>query len=196
MPLFAELSTSQLFLVGLLATSMFMLFHTRRRWQQTAQRRPVEKSSTTSQRWDKSHTAASPADVREWEIEVHEFARDVSARIDSKLAALEHLMRAAHHETLRLEAAIARSQGISSATEGPVSGAAVEFAPVSQAQQLHEAARSSARSVHSSLAPKPHLERPYARIYALSDAGSTSQQIAAQTGTPLGEVELILGLRQ
>ncbi len=149
MPLFAELSTQHLFLIGLLATSMFMLFHTRRRWQQSTERRPVEKLLPASQRWDKPHTAALPGDAREWEVQMHEFARDLSARIDSKMAALEHLMRAAHHETLRLEAALARSQGNSPPHEGAITGGAVEFTPISQAQQLHEATRSSPRSAPS-----------------------------------------------
>jgi hypothetical protein len=195
MQLFAELSPSHLFLAALLATSLLMLYHTRRRWQQAAQSRPVEKPAAAHQRWDKSHTAQSPAELRQWEVQVHEFARDVSARIDSKMAALEHLMRAAHHETLRLEAAIAKAQG-SLSPEAPPAPAAVEFTPVSQARVLEQTVRNAARITPPQLPPKPHMERPYARIYCLADEGRTSQQIAAETEMPLGEVELILGLRQ
>jgi hypothetical protein len=111
------------------------------------------------------------------------------------MAALEHLMRAAHHETLRLEAAIAKAQG-SAPPEESAAPAAVEFTPVSQARVLEQTVRNTARGATPQLVPKPHIDRPYARIYSLADEGRTSQQIAAETGTPLGEIELILGLRQ
>jgi hypothetical protein len=195
MPLFAELSASHLSLAGLLATSMLMLIHTRRRWQQAAQHRPPDKTPAARQRWDKPHTAFSPAEMRQWEVQIHEFAREVTARIDSKMAALEHLMRSAHHETLRLEAAIAKAHGSEPAADAAAS-AAVEFTPVSQAQVLKQAVRSAAQGTAAAVAARPHLERPYEQIQALADEGRSSQQIAAEIGTPLGEVELILSLRQ
>jgi hypothetical protein len=194
MPLFAQLSLSHLFLAGLLATSLFVLYRTRRKFQQTSSPR-WQAEPNAPQRADKSHTAAAPAEVREWEVQFHELARDVSARIDSKMAALAHLLRAAHHETLRLEAAIGRAQAASLLPAEPPA-AAMEFSQASQAEVLQQAARSGERRSMPHAAPKPNLERPTARIYALADAGHSSRRIALETGVPQGEVELILGLRR
>jgi hypothetical protein len=46
------------------------------------------------------------------EVELHEQARELLARIDSKAAALEHLLRLATAEADRLEAAIRRAEAL------------------------------------------------------------------------------------
>ena len=106
MHLLAQLSTSHLFTAGLLATSALILFQTNRRWQRAAS----SKSSTRSPEPRRKSHEVKPVETGTWEVQMHEYARDVTARIDSKMAALEHLMRAAHLETERLESAIARAE--------------------------------------------------------------------------------------
>jgi hypothetical protein len=110
MLLFAQFSTSQLFLVGLFVTSGLMLYQAQRRWQRVAPARPSGRFAEASRRWHEPHASQAPAEVKKWQVETHELAREVTARIDSKMAALEHLMRAAHRETLRLEATIAQAR--------------------------------------------------------------------------------------
>ena len=44
--------------------------------------------------------------------------------------------------------------------------------------------------------PAPGSLQPYADIWALADGGLSPAAIASRTGTPVGQVELILGLRQ
>jgi hypothetical protein len=189
MHLLAQFSASQLFLVGLLVTSGLMLYHAQRRWQRVAPARPTGRFAEAAQRWQRPHPAQTPADVKQWEVQTHELAREVIARMDSKMAALEHLMRAAHQETLRLEAAIADARAAGLREES------ANFTPITQAQRLEDAARGMTRSERDAAVPKPHFERPTPRIHALADGGIPAAQIAAETGTPLGEVELILGLR-
>lgn len=46
------------------------------------------------------------------EVELHERARELIARIDSKAAALEHLLRAAAVEAERLEEAVRRAESL------------------------------------------------------------------------------------
>jgi hypothetical protein len=54
-------------------------------------------------------TAALP-ELAQTEVELHERARELLARIDSKAAALEHLLRLAAAEADRLEEAIRRME--------------------------------------------------------------------------------------
>jgi hypothetical protein len=44
-------------------------------------------------------------------------------------------------------------------------------------------------------AEKPRGDRRYGEIYGLADAGCDAAEISRRLGTPVGEVELILGLR-
>ena len=43
--------------------------------------------------------------------------------------------------------------------------------------------------------PSPEAVRPYREVWDLADSGHNAEAIAARTGTPVGQVELILGLR-
>ena len=192
MPLLAEINTSQLFLCGLLGTAGFILFQTQRRMRQVGrQEKSAAKSSLSIKAG--SHNAA-PAELKNWQVDMHDFAREVSARIDSKLAALEHLTRAAHHECARLEAAIARAQQLDGMLpETPL--ADVEYVPTSQARALEEQAGQSPRM--STVPPpkqKPATDRPVREIRSLADAGLDLQAIAERVELPIGEVELILSL--
>jgi hypothetical protein len=40
------------------------------------------------------------------------------------------------------------------------------------------------------------LKERYAAIWALADKGATLEQMARATGQPIGQIELILGLRR
>lgn len=172
-----------------------ILFQTQRRWQRSLQSKPMSKYSPNHQHSAKPVPASAPAEIKQWELRVHDLARETLARIDSKMAALEHLIRAAHHESLRLEAAISQARAAGLAAHAPHTAGAVEFTPLNQAHMLQEAARANSPESRQAEIPKPHLKRPNAEIFALADAGVSLHQIAARTGTPEGEVELILALR-
>jgi hypothetical protein len=181
--LLAQLQPSHWFIAALLVAIGTVLYRSQRTARQSL--RPNAAPRT-------AQPANPHADSRQWEVEMHELARDLSARIDSKLAVLEQLIRAAHHETLRLETAIAeagRMAGVETAPELR----AVEFQPASnQARRLEEQTRRP-QAARSNAAGS--TDRPYDRIYALADRGCHVQQIAEQVACPVGEVELILGLR-
>lgn len=192
--LLAQFSPSPLFLAGLFATSALILFQTQRRWRRFLHSKPMSKYNPTDDRCAKPAPSTAPPNIKQWELQMHDLARETLARIDSKMAALEHLIRAAHHESLRLEAAISQARAAGIAAESPPESGAVEFTPLNQAHQLQEAARANSPDVRPEI-PKPHLKRPHAEIFALADADVALPQIASRTGTPEGEVELILALR-
>ena len=197
MPLLAEINTSQLFLCGLLGTAGFILFQAQRRMRQVG--RQAKSASPGSLATKAGAHNAAPPELKTWQVDMHEFAREVSARIDSKLAALEHLTRAAHHECARLEAAIARAQQLEGmlpdAGLAASSLAEVEYVPTSQARALEEEAGQTPRS--PSVPPPKHRpapDRPVREIQSLAEAGLDLQAIADRVELPIGEVELILSL--
>jgi len=103
------------------------------------------------------HTAAPP-EVANWEVHMHETARDLMGQLDSKMRALQALTAEADRAAARLEAALDRSD-------------------------------------EPQLADQP-AESRREEIYTLSDYGYDAVEIARRLGSPVGEVELILGLRK
>jgi len=113
----------------------------------------------------------APADVLRWEVQMHETARELSATLDSKMRALQALTAEADRAAARLEAAIAR---VAEANESP---------PHDADESPPEAAvRRQARE---------HQEE----IFTLADYGLDAGGIASRVGIPVGEVQLVLGLR-
>lgn len=196
MSLLAELQTSHWFLALLMFAAMTILYRSQRRVSPNRSAGRLD-NSTAKSAAAAAKAAASPAERTQWETDLHDFARDVTARIDSKLAALEHLLRAAHHETLRLEAAIAQAnQCAEIAVHQPAHATVEPLSASHQAHRLEEIRRQHQSLPHISDGKPPVTDRSYARIYALADSQSGVQDIAAQVGRPVGEVELILSLRQ
>jgi hypothetical protein len=129
--------------------------------------------------------------IEQWEVRMHEVARELSARLDSKIMAVELLVREAQEQIARWERLQATAG--QSATP-PVASGPSEAAPAAHSgTQAAALARSSQQRPH--VLARPHSRR-HQEVYALSDAGQSSAQIAAQLGSPIGEVELILGLRR
>jgi hypothetical protein len=58
---------------------------------------------------ERQYTAV-PEDLTRWEVEMHDTARQLSGQLDSKLAALGHLVREADRAAARLEAALSATR--------------------------------------------------------------------------------------
>lgn len=128
---------------------------------------------------------------------MHDLARELSGKLDSKIRVLELLIREANEAAARLEAAVrsevsvknsgrpvhsdTSSRGTRSALEAP--GRPQPISP------LATAAIDAKKPLK--IANNPRFER----IYALADAGMSATTIANQIGSQVGEVELILSLR-
>jgi hypothetical protein len=54
----------------------------------------------------KGHHLDSPDELVRWEVEMHEIARELSARLDTKIGVLAQLIRDADRASDRLEAAL------------------------------------------------------------------------------------------
>jgi hypothetical protein len=114
--------------------------------------------------------AGAPESIVRWEVEMQELARDLKAEIDSKMAALGHLIRDADRAAGRLEKALASV----SFDDGDSAGA--ERAPPEPRARASEALRDE--------------------VCLLADYGFSADDIASRLSTPIGQIELILRLRE
>jgi hypothetical protein len=140
----------------------------------------------------------------EWEVQMHEMAREMTGQLTSKMAALEHLIREADRAAARLEAALGAAsrrhegESVHEARQEPRAPGPQEPlpAPASQADALKPGAAGVARVQEDRLAERPSRERRHEEVYTLADYGYDAPEIARRLATPVGEIELILGLRQ
>jgi len=125
-------------------------------------------------------TLDAPPDVLRWEVQMHETARDLSAQLDSKMSALQALIADADRAAARLETAMARSADLLPS----------DSSPPTQAEALGPSrVVDAAEDGHSP--SSQHREE----IYLLADYGLDAAAIASRVGLPIGEVELMLSLR-
>ena len=141
----------------------------------------------------------------QWEVDMHETARELKAQLDSKMRALQALIAEADRAASRLEATLKtrHNKDDTPSSNRPRSGGSPLFnpkgglpsmqekkpagLPANQAQALRPAPPPTALEV------SPQRNRQ--EIYALADHGLSDSAIAQRIGMPVGEVELILSLR-
>ena len=90
--------------VGILLRRSRKFFSAKARWQREQQSVPAAmvepvKRAAAPTNLDK------PISAQRWEVEMHEIARELMAQMDSKMIALQHLVRDADAAAARLEAA-------------------------------------------------------------------------------------------
>lgn len=129
----------------------------------------------------------APDSLARWEVQMHETARELSARIDNKLQALNHLIDLADTASARLESLVDRAT-TPSATATP--GETTSHHPT-LGRGLQPPDKPDPSDATSHLSTKPSET-----IYALADSGQSPPDIAGQVNLPLQEVQLILSLRQ
>jgi hypothetical protein len=187
-----------LFLGALVVTIFILLIRVQRYYGRPRAPQPSWPSPHRETPGEQGRRSAEPAPMLNWEVEMHETARKLSAQLDSKMGALEQLIREADRAAARLEAALAAGRGGKSPSRwGPAPadappsspGGPPEPTPVSQAEALRSAGSADVPAAH------PPAERRYEEIYTLADYGLAPSEIAHRVGSPVGEVELILSLR-
>ena len=179
MPLLAESSVITWGCMAvLLGVCGFLLLRTQRYFARQAGsgfpvQAPQPQREASLQREPLAGSAAS------WEVEMHELARELSGRLDSKMGALEQLIRDADRAAARLEAAL-RATAVQARPSD-------EAPPSSQAEAL----------LPGRAGPSAQAEPGrYDEIYLLADYGHPASEIAQRVGLPIGEIELILSLRK
>ena len=111
------------------------------------------------------------------EVQLYERERDVSARLDSKMGVLQHLIHQAQNEITRLEAVITQTKQIGTGEAGAPDIGTLVSAPPPSVDPMASGAHNAA-------------------IYALADQGMSAVTIAHHVGMPLDKIEAILGERK
>jgi hypothetical protein len=129
----------------------------------------------------------APAPYAKWEVRLHDLGREITARIDSKLSALQALTKLAHQAAERLEIAAAHAAEVETERYGSSTLDDIE-------RRLHEFTFEIGQPAPSP-APKPQPLDPVESLRRvvknLLESGLTAEEIAAQTEMPLGEVEFL-----
>ncbi len=137
------------------------------------------------------HHLDAPPEVARWEVQMHETARELSATLDSKMRALQALIAEADRAAARLEAAGAESPHATRQPDPP------DHQPATQAEALRPSGGSGpGADADAESTRRPSARRCQEEIYTLADYGVDALEIARRVGSPVGEVELILGLRE
>lgn len=169
-------------LAGLVLAIGLLLFRVQR---QLGLRRRADAGHLAAARVEGRGRIAMPApdDVVAWQVEMQELARELAAQLDSKMVALQQLIRDADRASARLEAALA--------AEGDGCGEGLAEEQCRPQAAAHDAGPPPAST------PRDPAERDrYEEIYTLCDYGFSPQEIAGRVGNTAGEVELILALRK
>jgi len=161
-----------------------------------------------------AHHLEAPREMVQWEVQMHELARELRAQLDTKMRVLQHLIGEADRAAARLESALAAASDgqrqpeplsqVSPAISGDDSGFWLgESRIAGQAEGLKAAGadsqplreRQNVQDLDLS-AEKPPPAQRYQEVYALADGGLDAPEIAQRVGIPVGEIELILSLRK
>jgi hypothetical protein len=189
-------SAQVIFLLGLCVVIVVLLMRSKRYFRQVTQYQvPAARPARKLERPNAS--SAPPRGYEKWEVAMHDLARELSGKLDSKIRVLELLIREADEAAARLEAAVRSEDSVKksgrpvpSDTSSRGTRAALE-APV-RPQPVFPAVKAPIDAKKPlKIANNPRFER----IYALADAGMSAPTIANQIGSQVGEVELILSLR-
>src|ERR1700678_803971 len=103
----AAVETSTLLALGGIFLLWFAFKRLGRRPAKLSSQLPVSRPASPVQAAD-SHHLDAPATVVRWEVAMHETARDLMGRLDSKIVIVERLTREASLAAARLEAVLRR----------------------------------------------------------------------------------------
>ena len=106
MLLLAKIPSEVLFAVAMGVLTMLLLRMSLRRYRQTKDNRILAQLPRPEQSSKKSGLDA-PDNIARWEVHMHDRARELSAQLDSKMLALQHLTASAARQAERLEKAVA-----------------------------------------------------------------------------------------
>jgi hypothetical protein len=160
--------TTGLFLLGMMLIIMAVLRGTKKNMKASKARRLQNDALCVNDTIELRPFTDKPAQLLRWEVEMHDLARDISARLDSKIALLQKLLIAAEEREKHLAGLLAKAAPDAAASAGAL--AQVNAAPlVIKQDRLGE-------------------------IYRLADEGRSSCEIAQRVHSAVGDVELILSL--
>jgi hypothetical protein len=200
MPSLFEEGASTLLLLGgmaLVIGYLLMRYHLYTRRQPRAD---APRSFAKPDPKPRDYDPGKPDDVARWEVHMHDTARELAAMLDSKMAALQELIREADAANQRLKTTLAAEE--KAASQIPFSAIGSDVAQGAEPKPKSSGGGVGFNPFRSK--PKPpeedqpqpqSMEARFEQICELADRGSSADEIASRVGVPVGEVQLILGLR-
>ncbi|HVX59050.1 MAG TPA: hypothetical protein VHC19_00565 [Pirellulales bacterium] len=182
-----------LFLLGVVLASSILLLRSLRRTRRSSSASLPQTHSPARGGSAANRLQALP-ELQRWEVQMHETARELTARIDNKLRLLEQLIRDADERIARLET-LDDGANQSEAAEDDSVIPLSQYSGVASPNASPSGCESAAAEMPQRPSKALSASRRSEEIYALADAGRNSAEIASQLNSPVGEVELILGLR-
>lgn len=187
MYLLANNASSGMLAAGMLIIIFLLLRRSRRYVAKTKKKTQPETRRKLADARKSTPLLDAPPEILRWHVEMHETTRELKAELDSKMGALQALIRMAAEETARLEAAISRAEQLGISPR-PDSLTAIE--ELSGGDGL-EGVLESVEPLSSS----DDLSARRDAVYQLADQGLAAVAIARSIGAPLGDVELLMSLR-
>jgi hypothetical protein len=144
---------------------------------------------------------ADTATVEKLEVRLHEFARQVEARIHTRMAVLDRLIVDAEREIVRLQQVLGKGEDLPEPeSTSEQSQEKTHEQPGPEILRYDPAARGP---VKPSRAPQREPERSAAEraeglnplVYQLADSGLSPEQIGRYLHQPADDVQMTLGLR-
>ena len=174
-----------LLLAAVLAVTSMLLIRIRRHVRRQKKSRPGLVRTDRPKTGERGHHLGLPPEAMNWEVDMHQTARDLSAQLDSKMSALGHLIREADRASARLETALEAAR---SHVQSPAQAESLEAAETTDSHP-------DSTPADGSPGEEATGQRAHEELYTLADYGFDTREIARRLGIPIGEVELILGLR-
>jgi hypothetical protein len=104
---FPEISSTQIIVLGaVFAVTTVLLMRTSRYFSRPKSPEPSWSSVGRREKSNAGHSADMPQEMASWEVEMHEFVREIKAELDSKMRAVEAVTADADRAAARLEAAL------------------------------------------------------------------------------------------
>jgi len=148
--------------------------------------RPLPRDATGGAAGELRGVGRASEQVQELLADIESLAREMNARIDTKILVLEALIRQADERIARLGPDSGHAAASGGDYESGVSTDPVSTDPVSAGPAGDEDAAGE---------DKEGPDERFREIYELADDGLSAPEISQKTGVLTGEVELILGLR-
>ncbi len=208
---------TSLFLVGLALTVAGLLMRTARQLsRRTSGAEPIVDSRRVVA--PNGPKVGPPAELVQWEVRMHETARELTGELASRISALRALVSEADRAAARLEAALdgagplaarpavpcewrSQTTGLCASAFGgngdlPAAEGHRQIPPPAEEPPDGRPLAQQPLAGHRGSSPAPRCsQQRREEICLLADYGFEPAEIARRTSIPLGEVELILSLR-
>lgn len=189
-PIFAELvSGAQIVILGVLLIGVTLVVRWSARPNTKKSRDPLRDVQDEFRQVESSYQGQ----LSRMEVRLHDFAREIEGRMQTRIAMLDQLVVDARHEIERLEGLLKRVP--------PDNSPPPPSPPRSEPERLETIpipiAAATASPTNLETLPPHRIENELSReICALADAGLSHEQIAARSGQPLVRVRLVLRLHR